>query len=49
MAGVDLDDLFGVEPIADQVPLAIFVPFPFVLESLTAAVWGFALQSLRRQ
>ena len=35
VAGVDLDNLFGFEPIAGQVPLAIIVLFPFVLESLT--------------
>ena len=38
MVGVDLGDLFGFEPIVGQVPLVIFVPFPFVLESLTAVV-----------
>ena len=38
MAGVDLGDLFGFEPIVGQVPLAIVALFPFALESLTVAV-----------
>ena len=49
VAGVDLDNLSGFEPIVGQVPLAIVALFLFVLESLTVTSWDFVLQPLRRQ
>ena len=42
-ACVDLGDLFGFEPISDQVPLAIFVLFLSVLESSAVTVMDFVL------
>ena len=42
-ACVDLGDLFGFEPIADQVLLAIVALFLFVLESSAVTVMDFVL------